>query len=78
MVLSPKHPSLRTAATGLVLQALRLNGSLLAAGDALTADLKLTSARWQVRGASTLSPVPSQLPNLPGSWASLASRFSTW
>jgi DNA-binding MarR family transcriptional regulator len=42
----------------LVLETFRLNGRLLAAGDALVADIGLTSARWQVLGAMALSPVP--------------------
>ena len=46
------------AATDLILETFRLNGSLLAAGDAMVADLGLTSARWQVLGAIALSPVP--------------------
>lgn len=37
--------------TELVLEAFRLNGALLEAGDRLTAPLGLTSARWQVLGA---------------------------
>ena len=46
------------AITDLVLETFRLNGRLLAAGDALVADLGLTSARWQVLGAMALSAVP--------------------
>lgn len=48
------------AVTGLILEVFRLNGSLLAAGDALVSDLGLTSARWQVLGAIALAnpPVP--------------------
>ena len=44
--------------TELVLEAFRLNGRLLAAGDALVAELGLTSARWQVLGAVALSSMP--------------------
>jgi DNA-binding MarR family transcriptional regulator len=44
--------------TDLVLETFRLNGRLLVSGDALVADLGLTSARWQVLGAMALSPVP--------------------
>lgn len=47
----------RDLVTELMLETFRLNGSLLAAGDALVADLGLTSARWQVLGAIALSPV---------------------
>ena len=50
--------SLQGAITDLVLETFRLNGRLLAAGDALVADLGLTSARWQVLGAMALSAVP--------------------
>jgi DNA-binding MarR family transcriptional regulator len=46
------------AVTDLVLETFRLNGRLLVSGDALVADLGLTSARWQVLGAMALSPVP--------------------
>jgi DNA-binding MarR family transcriptional regulator len=48
----------RDAMTDLILEAFRLHGRLLAAGDALVADVGLTSARWQVLGAIALSPVP--------------------
>ena len=50
--------TMETAITDLVLETFRLNGRLLASGDALVADLGLTSARWQVIGAMALSPVP--------------------
>nr|WP_320132299.1 MarR family winged helix-turn-helix transcriptional regulator [uncultured Holophaga sp.] len=36
--------------TELVLAVFRVHGALIAAGDALVADLGLTSARWQVLG----------------------------
>ncbi len=44
--------------TKLILEVFQLNGRLLQAGDALLADIGLTSARWQVIGAIALSPVP--------------------
>ena len=44
--------------TALVLETFRLNGELLAAGDSLTRDLGLTSARWQVLGALELAGRP--------------------
>ena len=50
--------------TGLILEVFRLNGDLLAAGDALVGDLGLTSARWQVLGAIALSPVPLPVAHL--------------
>lgn len=49
---------LRKAFTGLVIEVFRINGDLLAAGNTLVADVGLTSARWQVLGAISLSPVP--------------------
>jgi DNA-binding MarR family transcriptional regulator len=48
----------RETVTELILEIFRANGRLLAAGDALVADIGLTSARWQVLGAMALSPVP--------------------
>lgn len=48
----------KDAVTQLILETFRLNGCLLIAGDALVADIGLTSARWQVLGAVALSPVP--------------------
>jgi DNA-binding MarR family transcriptional regulator len=48
----------KDAVTQLILETFRLNGCLLMAGDALVADVGLTSARWQVLGAIALSPVP--------------------
>lgn len=54
----PDPERLQRAWTGLVLDVFRMNGDLLAAGDALVGDLGLTSARWQVLGAIALSPVP--------------------
>ncbi len=52
------------AVTELFLETFRLNGALLAAGDALVADLGLTSARWQVLGAIALSPTPLPVAHL--------------
>lgn len=34
------------------------NGALIAAGDTLVADLRLTSSRWQVLGTVAQSPMP--------------------
>ena len=42
----------------LVLEVFRVNGKLLAVGDRLTADLGLTSARWQVMGAIGNDAIP--------------------
>jgi len=61
MMMDETTVSLRTAAgdavTDLVLEVFRLNGALLAAGDAMTRDLGLTSARWQVLGALEQTPM---------------------
>ena len=38
-------------ATRLILETFRLHGALLAAGDTLTKEFGLTSARWQILGA---------------------------
>ena len=46
-----------TAFTGLILETFRLNGLLLAAGDRLIGDLRLSSARWQVMGAIDTTPL---------------------
>jgi DNA-binding MarR family transcriptional regulator len=55
---------LRRALTDLILDVFRLNGALLASGDALVGDLGLTSARWQVLGAIALSPAPLPVAHL--------------
>jgi DNA-binding MarR family transcriptional regulator len=45
-------------ATELVLEVFRLNGEVIAMGDALVEDLGLSSARWQVIGAIALAAMP--------------------
>jgi DNA-binding MarR family transcriptional regulator len=45
--------------TDLVLEVFRLNGRLIASGDALVARIGLTSARWQVVGAVGLQRDPA-------------------
>lgn len=52
------------AITDLILESFRLNGCLLAAGDALVQDLGLTSARWQVLGAVALQQAPAPVAHL--------------
>lgn len=44
--------------TEIVLEAFRLNGRLLAAGDRLVGPLGLSSARWQVLGAIHFAEAP--------------------
>ncbi len=53
-----KHSKEGAIVTELILETFRLNGRLLAAGDRLTRDLGLTSARWQVLGAIEEQPLP--------------------
>ena len=52
------------AATHIILSAFRFNGLLLAAGDLLSADQGLTSARWQVLGAIALADRPLTVPQI--------------
>jgi DNA-binding MarR family transcriptional regulator len=51
-------------ATELILSTFRANGLLLAAGDRLTAEHGLTSARWQVLGAIALAQRPLTVPQI--------------
>lgn len=44
--------------TEVVLEVFRLNGEIIAMGDALVSDIGLTSARWQVIGAIALAATP--------------------
>jgi DNA-binding MarR family transcriptional regulator len=53
-----------SAVTELILEVFKLNGRLLAAGDRLTKDIGLTSARWQVIGAVALAGPPQPVANL--------------
>jgi DNA-binding MarR family transcriptional regulator len=67
--MSRQRGSNRRAATGgavteVILQVFKLNGRLLAAGDQLTSDIGLTSARWQVLGAVALAGTPQPVANL--------------
>jgi DNA-binding MarR family transcriptional regulator len=59
-----KTACLREAVTELILEVFRLNGRLLDAGDLLVRDIGLSSARWQVLGAVTLSKVPLPVAHL--------------
>lgn len=52
-----KHSPEGGATTELILQVFRVNGLLLGAGDRLTRDLGLSSARWQVLGALAEGPL---------------------
>ena len=49
------HASKRVLFLDLVLSVLRLNGLLIAEGDAMTEELNLSHARWKVIGAIALS-----------------------
>ena len=52
------------AVTQLILSTFRANGLLLGAGDLLSADEGLTSARWQVLGAIALEKRPLTVPQI--------------
>jgi DNA-binding MarR family transcriptional regulator len=52
------------AATKLILSTFRVNGLLLGAGDVVSADEGLTSARWQVLGAIALAERPLTVPQI--------------
>jgi DNA-binding MarR family transcriptional regulator len=56
--ITPNHTAAGASLTGLILEILRLNGRLLAAGDHLTGDLGLSGAKWQVMGAIEQAPLP--------------------
>jgi DNA-binding MarR family transcriptional regulator len=56
--MKPRHTPAGKSVTDLILATFRLNGRLLAAGDQLTRDLGLSSARWQVMGALADGPLP--------------------
>src|SRR5258708_20215260 len=60
----PRRAAAGSAATELILDVFKLNGRLLAAGDRLTKDIGLTSARWQVIGAVALAGAPQPVANL--------------
>lgn len=51
-------------ATEVILAAFRVNGLLIAAGDLLTAEHGLTSARWQALGAIVLAERPLTVPQI--------------
>ena len=51
-------------ATEVILSTFRANGLLLAAGDVISADEGLTSARWQVLGAIALAERPLTVPQI--------------
>lgn len=56
--MSVKPPESADILTELALEVFRLNSALIALGDAIAADLGLSSARWQVMGAITLAGRP--------------------
>lgn len=60
------HSQTGGAFTHLLLEIFRINGALLNAGDHLTADIGLTSARWQVMGTLPSARFPS--PISPARW----------
>jgi len=53
---SGAHSEGGAAFTELVIELFRVNGAMIASGDAMTRDLGMTSARWQVLGAVGKEP----------------------
>lgn len=58
------HSSKRVLFLDLVLSIFRLNGQLIADGDAMTEKLGLTHARWKVIGAIALSSAGLTVPGI--------------
>ena len=58
------HSSKRVLFLDLVLSIFRLNGQLIAEGDAMTDQLGLTHARWKVIGAIALSSAGLTVPGI--------------
>lgn len=58
-----RNPEAQTL-TDIMLAIFRINGRLLAGGDALTAPLAMTSARWQALGAVALAAAPPSAPQI--------------
>ena len=62
--MSSSRKSAGEVTTSVILSTFRLNGLLLEAGDRLSAEHGLTSARWQVLGAISLSDRPLTVPQI--------------
>ena len=60
----PEHTPKGSELTKLILQIFRVNGRLLAAGDRLTSNIGLTSARWQVLGAIAVAHAAQPVANI--------------
>lgn len=58
------RPSQSEALTEIMLEIFRLNALLLEKGNQMVAPLGMTSARWQVLGAISLSGVPMTCPQI--------------
>lgn len=61
---NPQHSPKRMLFLDLVLSIFRLNGLLIAEGDAMTESLGLTSARWKVIGVVALSNAGLTVPGI--------------
>lgn len=57
-MVKPKKATAGTAVTDLILELFQVNNRMLTAGDRLVAELRLTSARWQVLGAIVAAERP--------------------
>ena len=59
-----KHTKEGKQFTDIVLQVFKLNGLLTLEGDKLTKEQGLSSARWKILGAISLSPTPLTVPQI--------------
>ncbi len=59
-----KHTQEGKQFTDIVLEIFKLNGLLILEGDKLTNEQGLTSARWKILGAISLSPIPMTVPQI--------------
>ncbi|MCG8382221.1 MAG: MarR family transcriptional regulator [Gammaproteobacteria bacterium] len=59
-----KHTKEGRLFTDIVLEIFKLNGLLILEGDELTKEQGLSSARWKILGAISLSPTPMTVPQI--------------
>ena len=59
-----KHTHEGRLLTEIILETFKLNGLLVAAGDRLTKELGITSARWKILGALSYNDDPMTVPEI--------------
>jgi len=59
-----KHTKEGKLFTGIVLEVFKLNGLLILEGDKLTNEQGLSSARWKILGAISMSLIPLTVPQI--------------